>query len=75
MVAGCLGRRGWRRSGDVGLRFSPMYVRSVFDAQSVVGKMLSNLAPEDQDKIVGLNTAELYNINHEELYWTKQAAE
>ena len=52
------------------------HVRSVgVDAQSVVGKMLSKLSPEDQDKIVGLNTAELYNINYEELYWTKQAAE
>ena len=37
--------------------------------------MLQELPAEDQAKIVGLNTAELYNINYEELYWTQQAAE
>ena len=52
------------------------HVRSVgVDAQSAVGKMLAELPPQDQDKIVGLNTAALYNIDYDELYWTKQAAE
>ena len=52
------------------------HVRSVgVDAHGVVGKMLQELPAEDQAKIVGLNTAELYNINYEELYWTQQAAE
>ena len=52
------------------------HVRSVgVDAHSVVGKMLAELPPEDQDKIVGLNTAALYDIDYEGLYWTRQAAE